>query len=194
MEIRKWTEEYQVYWHDTDLNGHMSFAALSRYLQDVAWKSAESLNFGFKKVSELNLHWVVVRQRAEMKSLPKWGDQIKLETWPRGMDGLWAYRDYMMKNSEDEILGRITSSWMVIDANTLEGMSPNTSTSWLKVMPSMDCRNTGSSVAHMACALSEVNALVRSCSRIWSVLLGAEVPMVARVPSEFMLLVPVCVP
>jgi len=118
MEIQKWTEHYEVYWHDTDMHGRMSFAALSRYLQDVAWKNAESLDFGFKKVSELNLHWVLVRQLIKMKRLPKWGERIKIETWPRGLEGLLAFRDYHIKSEDDEILGGVSSSWMVIDANT----------------------------------------------------------------------------
>lgn len=118
MKIQKWTEEYQVYWHDVDLKGKMSFAALSRYLQDVAWRGAESVDFGFKKVSELNLHWVLVRQLVKMKKMPNWGDNIKIETWPRGVDGLWAFRDYQVKSNTDDILGGVSSAWMLIDADT----------------------------------------------------------------------------
>ena len=118
MEIQKYTEHYQVYWHDTDMLGRMSFAALSRYLQDVAWKSAESLDFGFKKVTELNLHWVLVRQLIKMKRMPGWGEKYKIETWPRGVEGLLAYRDYQIKSENDEILGGVSSAWMVIDTIT----------------------------------------------------------------------------
>ncbi len=118
METRKWTEPYQVYWHDTDLKGEMNFAAISRYLQDVAWKSAESLNFGFTKVAELNLHWVLVRQLIKMKRLPKWEEKIKIETWPRGLEGIWAYRDYQIKSENGEVLGGVSSAWMVIDTIT----------------------------------------------------------------------------
>lgn len=134
MENQKWTEAYQVYWHDTDVNGNMSFAALSRYLQDIAWKNAESLDFGFKKVTELNLIWVLVRQLIQMNRMPRWGERIKIETWPRGCEGLWAYRDYQIKNEKNEILGGVSSSWMVIDTNTrrpqklevMEGVLPKT--------------------------------------------------------------------
>lgn len=115
MEIQKWTEPYQVYWHDTNMKGKMSFATLSRYLQDVAWKSAESLDFGFKKVNDLNLHWVLVRQLIKMKRIPSWGEKIKIETWPRGVEGIFAHRDYLIKSESDKILGGVSSSWMVID-------------------------------------------------------------------------------
>lgn len=118
MESQLWNETYQVYWHDIDLDGNMSFAALSRYLQDAAWKNAESMDFGFKKTTDLNLIWVLVRQLIKMDRMPRWGERIIIETWPRGLDGLWAYRDYRIKNNNDEILGRVSSSWMVIDTNS----------------------------------------------------------------------------
>ncbi len=90
-----WLEDYAVYWHDTNAYGKMTFSAISRYLQETAWKHADNLGIGFEKALELNQIWVVMRLLIKMQKFPDWGEQIRLETWPRGVDGFWAYRDFL---------------------------------------------------------------------------------------------------
>jgi acyl-ACP thioesterase len=109
---------YSIYWHDTNMNGELSFAALSRYLQETAWVNAESLGFGYTKASELKQAWVLVRQLIKMKRMPKWGEKINIETWPRKKEGLLALRDYQVHSLEGEILGGVSSSWMIIDIDS----------------------------------------------------------------------------
>jgi len=109
---------YSIYWHDTNMHGELSFAALSRYLQETAWVNAESLGFGYTMASKLNQAWVLVRQLIKMKRMPKWGEKINIETWPRKKEGLLALRDYQVHSPEGEILGGVSSSWMIIDVNS----------------------------------------------------------------------------
>ncbi|HPE57205.1 MAG TPA: thioesterase [Bacteroidales bacterium] len=119
------TEYYNVFWHDTDQNGQMSFAAISRYLQETAWRHADRLGFGYNHAREVNQFWVLLRQRIVMDVFPKWNDQISIETWPRGTDGFWAFRDYLIRNEREEIIGRVTSSWMLIDMDTHRPQKPD---------------------------------------------------------------------
>jgi acyl-ACP thioesterase len=109
---------YSIFWHDTDMYGELSFAALSRYLQETAWVNAESMGFGYTKALELNQAWVLVRQLIKMHRMPKWGEKIYIETWPRLKEGLFAHRDYQIISEKDEILGGVSSSWMIIDLKT----------------------------------------------------------------------------
>lgn len=118
------TEKYLVYWHDTDQNGFMTFAAISRYLQETAWRHADNLGFGYNHAKAVNQFWVLLRQRIVMERFPVWNDQISIETWPRGIEGFWAYRDYLIRNSNNEIIGRVASSWMLIDLNSRRPQKP----------------------------------------------------------------------
>ena len=108
---------HYVYWHDTDIMGHMNFAALARYLQETAWQNAEQLGYGFDAAMGMNRIWALIRQWIRIYRFPTWKEKIMIETWPRGVDGFWALRDYYIKDEKGEILGGITSSWMLI--NTL---------------------------------------------------------------------------
>ena len=48
--------------------------------------------------------------------MPEQGENVTLETWPSGIDRLFAIRDFRMVAGE-EVLLRATSEWMVIDVN-----------------------------------------------------------------------------
>ncbi|MCB0805708.1 MAG: hypothetical protein KDC05_07895 [Bacteroidales bacterium] len=119
-----WKEKYHIFWHDTDKTGKMSLAAISRYLQETAWKNAEALGFGYNRAKELNQFWVLVRQLINMDRLPLWGETIEIETWPRDVDGIWAFRDYLINDEKGNRLGGVASSWMVVDGETHRPQKP----------------------------------------------------------------------
>lgn len=120
----RWSEPCYVYWHDTDLNGSISFASIARYLQEAAWHSAESMGFGYNRAKTLGQFWVLVRQHIRMFNFPDWSDNLLIETWPRGVDGFFAFRDYYLKDIQGVTCGGVTSSWMIIDAKTRRPLKP----------------------------------------------------------------------
>lgn len=118
------SQPHYVYWHDTDVNGHMNFAALARYLQETAWQSAEQLGYGFEAAQGMNRIWALIRQWIKIYRFPKWKEKIIIETWPRGVDGFWALRDYYIKDEKGEILSGISSSWMLINTRSRRPEKP----------------------------------------------------------------------
>lgn len=120
-----WIEEFPVFWHDANVYGKMTFAAISRYIQETAWNHSDNLGVGFKKALELNQIWVVMRLLISVEKFPAWGDNVRFETWPRGVDGPWAYRDFYIKNKRDEILGGASTSWMLLDYTTHRPQKPD---------------------------------------------------------------------
>jgi len=119
-----WSESCHVYTHDSDMSGTMTLTAIARYFQEAAWHSAESLGFGYERASELNQYWVLVRQCIRMDRFPRWGEDLTIETWPRGVEGLWAFRDYYIRDREGLICGGATSSWMIMDGKTHRPQKP----------------------------------------------------------------------
>ena len=124
MTTALWAEPCHVYTHDAGPDGRMTFAALARYFQEAAWHSAEALGFGYREAMARKQFWVLVRQRIRMDRFPLWGDRIAVETWPRGVDGLWAFREYQVKDEDAIVIGGATSSWMIVDAETRRPVRP----------------------------------------------------------------------
>jgi len=113
-----WVEEYPIYWYDTDRNGHLKMSAVANYLQESAWRHANHLGFGWEDLLKRNEFWVIISLMIRMTGKPAWGQKITVETWPKGVDRLFAYRDFKLMDSKGTVIGAATSAWMILDKDT----------------------------------------------------------------------------
>ena len=88
------------------------------YLQDIAATHAELLDVGLSALTEQGVIWVLSRLKLEIFRYPFCDEKIILQTYPSGISGLFATREYLMKDEADNILVKGTSCWLVIDAKT----------------------------------------------------------------------------
>ena len=113
-----WAEEYLIQWYDTDLNGQLKMSAIANYLQESAWKHANHLGFGYEETRKRNEFWVIVSLMIRMNANPEWGQTITVETWPKGIDRLFAFRDFKIMDAGGAVIGAATSTWMILDQDT----------------------------------------------------------------------------
>jgi len=114
-----WLDQYLVHSYEMDQQGRLSVVSAINYFQESAWRNAEVLGFGFNDLVAKNLYWILSRMYVEMYRYPHWGDAIQLETWPKGMESLFALRDFRIKSADGrESLGAGTSAWLIIDGTT----------------------------------------------------------------------------
>jgi len=107
-----------VHSYDIDFNKRLNVFSLFNYFQEIAWEHAGILHFGLEDLSKLNQLWVLSRVRVEIERLPLWSEQIRLITYPRGIDGLFALRDYEVYDSNDNRIISGSSSWLILNAQT----------------------------------------------------------------------------
>ncbi len=108
----------KVHSYEIDLNQNLSIPAIFNYLQEIAWEHADKLKYGFNDLHDKGQIWVLSRIEVEIHQLPRWTDELTLITWPRGVDGIFALRDYELHNSAGETVVAVSSSWLVLDTNT----------------------------------------------------------------------------
>ncbi len=87
-------------------------------MQDIAWEHANILGFGFDKLAEDKQFWVLSRLLVKITRYPLWGENFTLETWSRGTDGFYGYRDFNFVDKEGKSIVQATSSWLVINSET----------------------------------------------------------------------------
>ncbi len=107
--------EYEVRTYDTDVSQHLSFVALSDFLQDAAATHAIRLQLGYLHLQEKKMAWVLRQMRIVTGVRAAWGDRIVIETWPRRPDRLFAHRDFIVRNGKGEEVARATTAWLLID-------------------------------------------------------------------------------
>ena len=113
-----WSDTYDVHWCDADARGNASIISLFNYLQESALRNADHLGFGYDEALELKQIWVIARMQLEVKRYPQWGESVVVNTWPRGVEGLFALRDYEIQDKEGKLIAAATSRWIIIDTNT----------------------------------------------------------------------------
>jgi|GEM_PF-2543796 len=108
-----------VSWHNVDFSGFVSLYSLFNFTQETAWKHAEEIGFGFEKLQEKNMAWVLFGMRIKvLKSFPQWQQQLYIETQPKGISGMFANRDYRMLKNNNELFAVGSSNWLVMDTQT----------------------------------------------------------------------------
>ena len=98
-------------------DGLATMATICSYLQEAASLNAEALAFSksdFDKAGE-NISWVLTRLKVRMVRFPRWEENVRILTYPRGGRRIVAYRDFVLSDDSGAELGRATSEWMLID-------------------------------------------------------------------------------
>jgi len=113
-----WCQTFHVHSYEVDFNKNVRVENLCRYFQEAAWQHAEQLGAGYQRLHEGKLLWVLSRFLMKIERCPKWGEAVRVKTWPRQAPGVFAMRDFEMTDIAGELLAAGTSAWLVLDAMT----------------------------------------------------------------------------
>lgn len=111
--------------YDVDPRMIARLPVLCRFMQEAAYFHAEHLGVGHSHLSPKNIAWVLARMRIEVERLPKWGETVKLRTWPSGRDRLFYCRDFEITDGDGKLLLLASTAWFVIDSVKRERIQPD---------------------------------------------------------------------
>lgn len=111
----RYSKEFTISSFDVDANKKASLQAICRYMQEMAVLHAEKLRLGFHEMMKENRAWVLVQMIISIDRLPYLHETISIKTWSNGPDGRFAMRDFYIYDAENNIIGRASSTWFVID-------------------------------------------------------------------------------
>ncbi|MGM0674018.1 MAG: acyl-[acyl-carrier-protein] thioesterase [Spirochaetota bacterium] len=123
--MKRHEESLSVRSYDADHVGRLKPSSLFNYFQEAAWHHAEVLGFGYKALLSHNLFWVISRIRLEWDHPLYWGDELTIETWPKGIATLFALRDFVVRSSDGVEAVRATSSWLTLDLESKRPRRPD---------------------------------------------------------------------
>lgn len=119
-----WEESFKIHTYDADFNNKVKISSIFNYMQESATNHADHLRVGHKDLLEKDLFWVLSRVKIEISNFPNQGEEIRLETWPKGIDKLFALRDFYIYNSENKVIGRATTAWLMVDTKRMRPQRP----------------------------------------------------------------------
>lgn len=118
-----WTETVPVRSTDLTPHGTASVPALCTYLQEVAGRHADALGVSMQRLQEERKAWILAQLHLDIHRPPKWQDEIVVETWPSGLDGPYATREFVLRTGETRF-GVATSAWVVFDIDSRRPLRP----------------------------------------------------------------------
>ena len=118
--MEKGRYQFKVRSYECGPDGRATLPTICNLLQEAASRHAASLGVGKGDVAAAgeNISWVLTRMVVKMDRYPKWGDEVTVETFPRGGRKIVAWRDFEVKDAKGETLGVASSEWMIIDLAT----------------------------------------------------------------------------
>jgi medium-chain acyl-[acyl-carrier-protein] hydrolase len=127
------SEKFKIRSYHADLNKRLKPHYLTAFLQEAAWKHANHLDLGYEFMQREGVAWMLARIYFEMEKYPEWRDEITIETWPKGTDGLFFVRDMNILDSGNMRLGVATTYWLLVDLNSKRPRVPELHTDVLSM-------------------------------------------------------------
>jgi medium-chain acyl-[acyl-carrier-protein] hydrolase len=114
-----WKERFEIKSYCVDFQLKLKPSVLLQFFQEVASNHAQHLGAGYQTLSEKGLFWVLSRFRTEIIRMPVWGETIQIETWPSSTEGLLFRRDFLIYDSNFNIIIRAVSGWLLVNTSNL---------------------------------------------------------------------------
>ena len=94
---------YRVRSYETGVANRVTLPTLCNYLQEAAGDHAIELGFGILELQTRGLSWMIARLHLKLARDVPWGGDVRLVTWPSGLDAQGAE------------FGEAVSEWLTVD-------------------------------------------------------------------------------
>ncbi|WP_022836646.1 acyl-[acyl-carrier-protein] thioesterase [Salisaeta longa] len=119
-----WRESFPVYAHQVLPRGTASVLTLSNIFQEAAGHHADALGVAMEDLMAAGRAWVMARFKIAVERLPRAGDAVAVATWPSGLDGAYATREFILRTPTGDRLAAGSSAWLVIDTEQRRPVRP----------------------------------------------------------------------
>jgi acyl-ACP thioesterase len=109
---------YDITSYHADFKQQLSPVSLFCFLQESAWRHANSRGFGLDHLAERNEYWVLAKVHVLIDRMPNWTEKVRMETWGKEPELLTAFRDFEFFDINNQSVIRATSSWHILNMQT----------------------------------------------------------------------------
>lgn len=110
--------EFFVRLRDVEKGNKLSNTALLSYLEDIGGIHSNIAGYGLNDIPKVKCTWILLNWKIKLFSRPFYNEKLKIKTWCRKLDRLYAFRDFEIFNENDERIGIATSKWVLINIET----------------------------------------------------------------------------
>jgi len=109
-------KDYYIDWGDVDLKKELKLSTLFSFFQEASSDASDDLGYSIDRLQkEFGVAWVLMKMRVDLIRSPKLSETITIETWPLEPTRLSYDRDFLVKDSDGNIIVRAISTWIIMD-------------------------------------------------------------------------------
>lgn len=116
--VSKYSKKFKVNFRDTDFNYNLRMSALVDFMQEVSGEHALALGIDYTMDEDQKAYWIVSRAKMHLDTYPRWQEHMRIETYPVGLEGLFAVRRFDLFDEEDRQIGYIIGYYILMDFKT----------------------------------------------------------------------------
>ncbi|MBQ9940121.1 MAG: hypothetical protein IJO74_01110 [Clostridia bacterium] len=112
-------------------NGTLKLSYLMRYMQTAACLDIQDKGMSYEFLREHNIVFVITRLKIQLDETFNNNDDIKIESWPKGVKGLTFIRDFVISKN-GKAVGYASTQWVLMN---FEKRCPVRATSLPRALP-----------------------------------------------------------
>ena len=107
------TDFFTLRGYECDASGRLSIPALMNLMQESANRNALDYGISMADLEQQGFGWMLMRFRLRMHHYPRYGQTIRLVTYPTDVDKYFIHRDFRVEDEDGTLLADATSVWLV---------------------------------------------------------------------------------
>lgn len=115
---------FKIRSYETDEFNHLKISSVFNFMQVAAGLNAEELGFGYTQLNPRGIFWILSRVILEWHGNVKFDEDLIVETWPKGIERLFAIRDFRFYSQDGGNIGKATTAWLMMDAKSGRPVNP----------------------------------------------------------------------
>lgn len=114
------THNFTIGFTDIDKSNKATNKAILNFLENTAGIHSSLVGQGLKDIYKNNMSWLVLAWKLKIIKRPEYNDTIQIKTWSKNHDKLYAYRNFEILDSNNEIIGVASSKWLCVNPSDLK--------------------------------------------------------------------------
>ena len=110
-----YTEKFKIPLKDIGKDNKIKNRAILEVLENAACYHSDLVGYGVNNIKETKVTWILLDWKLKVINRPTYGQVLTVNTWGKGMNKFFTYRDYEIYDNNNNLCAIATSKWALID-------------------------------------------------------------------------------
>lgn len=108
----------RVRYSEVDIHQKLDLVSVINYFQDCSTFQSEDIGVGLEYLNKRNRVWILNSWQIVINRFPSLGENITIGTWAYDFKSMYGYRNFIIKDKEDQLCAYANSIWVYMDTQS----------------------------------------------------------------------------